>query len=71
MNWITIGIIAFLVIGAYTIYLDSSQTGGSFVDGMWDWFKAMGSNLKSITGYAIGLEWLPEGENGNRTAEHG
>lgn len=60
MNRVTLLILLFLFVGGLMIYQNSKETGESFPRALGSWFLQLGSNAKSVTGYAVKeYDWLP------------
>jgi heme/copper-type cytochrome/quinol oxidase subunit 2 len=74
MKKITIAIIIFLFIGAYSIVRqndldvkDNQEDRVSFVKKFSGWIFNIGKNVKDLTGEATKQEWLPQEQNDNDT----
>lgn len=66
MNKIQVAVVIFLVIGSAIIYQQTSESNGSFPKALWTWTKQLGSNLLSVTGFAVKEhKWLPNGTEDN------
>lgn len=70
MKALAIGIIiVFLVLGGYMIVkahqinLDEEEDREQFIYKFADWIFDVGGNIKSLTGHAISMEWLPDAED--------
>ncbi len=60
MNRLTLFVLLFLLVGSLMIYQHSKETGESFPRALGSWFLQLGSNAKSVTGYAVKeYDWLP------------
>ena len=70
MNKITIGVVIFLILGAYLITTranydlkDESQDRISFLKDFSGWIVNLGKNVKELSGTAKDQEWLPQDYN--------
>lgn len=63
-------VIMFFVIGALFIisennlYMGKAEDSGKFSKLYSAWLDNIFSNIKSVTGYVINLDWLPKNETG-------
>lgn len=70
MNKILIGVVIFLVIGAYLITTranydlkENSQDRVSFLKDFSGWIVNLGKNVKELSGTAKDQDWLPQDYN--------
>ncbi len=67
-------LLAFLLIGSFVIVkahqldVSDNEDRTEFIFRFTRWIFDMGGNMKSVAGYVVALDWLPEGEKlGNNT----
>ena len=70
MNKITIGVVIFLILGAYLITTknsydlkEDSQDRISFLKDFSGWIVNLGKNVKELSGTAKDQDWLPQDYN--------
>jgi len=70
MNKITIGVVIFLILGAYLITTqnsydlkENSQDRISFLKDFSGWIVNLGKNVKELSGTAKDQDWLPQDYN--------
>jgi hypothetical protein len=60
MNKLALAVALFLLVGSLMAYQQSRETGESFPRTLINWLFHLGSNVKSVTGYAVQrYTWLP------------
>lgn len=66
MNKIILLAVIFLVVGGVMIYNDSGEGDNvGFFKGFFTWTWNVVKNVKDVTGYVVGKEWLPNDNNTN------
>jgi len=50
---------ALLIISNNNISFSNEDQGKEFVSLWFNWFSELFKNVKSVTGYAIGYDWMP------------
>jgi len=73
MNKITLGVVFFLLFGAYVIKvnhnynLKEADSRAEFIKDLFGWWKQLAHNIKDVTSYAVKKQWLPKNESLNKT----